>query len=356
MATENVMQPASHPQIELYQMAIGHYLSHAICLAAKLNIADLLKDGPRHFGDLAQATGTDAAALNRALRLLASAGVFEEMENGKFTLTSLGDCLREGVPGSVRALVMLFAGNLLQNGWKGLEYSVRTGEPSFRNRGFDDFFTELAQYPEEAANFDAAMADLTRLIAVGVIAAYDFSSLQTLVDVGGGNGTLLIEILKANPHLHGTVFDQSDVAERAKKQIAESGLVERCKTIGGDFFKEVPSGADAYILKHIIHDWSDDLALTILQNCRIAMGSATGKLLIVEGIYPSHIDQSADSRGAAANDVNMLVNTGGRQRSKAEFQSLFERAGFELTRIVPTPPGTAFAVSVLEGTPRAARR
>ena len=231
----------------------------------------------------------------------------------------------------------------------------RTGEPSFRNRGFDNLFTELAQNPEKAANFDAAMADFTRLIAIVVAAAYDFSSLRTLVDVGGGNGALLIGILKANPHLLGTVFALPNVAERAKKQIAESGLAERCKTTGGDFFKEVPSGADAYILKHIIHDWSDDLALTILRSYRIAMG-ASGKLLIIEGIYPAHIDHSTDSRDAAANDVNMLVNTSGRQRSKAEFQSLLERAGFELTRIVPTPPGAAFAVSVIEGVPRPVRQ
>jgi hypothetical protein len=348
---QKVTQPASSPQMTLYHMAVGHYLSRAVCLSAKLRIADLLKDGPRHFQDLAQATGTDAQSLNRVMRLLVSAGVFEEKENSTFGLTTLGECLREDVPGSARALVLMFAGNWQQDAWKDLEYSVRTGEPSFRKRGFDNLFTEIAQNPEEAANFDAAMADFTRPIAAAAAAVYDFSSLRTLVDVGGGNGALLIGILKANLHLRGTVFDQPNVVERANKQIALGGVAERCQTIGGDFFKEVPRGADAYIIKHIIHDWSDDLALTILRNCHNAMG-ANGKLLIVEGLYPTSIDQSVGSRSAVASDVNMLVNTGGRQRSVLEFRSLFEGAGFELTRILPTQPDTAFAVSVIEGVPR----
>jgi predicted transcriptional regulator len=352
MATEEkVTQMPPLPQRALYQMAVGHYLSRAIYLAAKLRIADLLKDGPRHFGNLARATETDAASLNRVMRLLASAGVFEEKENGNFALTALGECLREDVPGSARALIMMFAGDRQQNAWKDLEYSVRTGEPSFRKRGFENVFTEIAQNPEEAATFDAAMADSTRLVAIAVADAYDFSSLQTLVDVGGGNGALLIGILKANPRLHGTVLDQPEVAERAKRQIAESGLTDRCEAVGGDFFKEVPSGADAYLLKYIIIDWSDDLALTILRNCRSAM-AANSKLLIVEGIYPARADQSNECRGAATNDVNMLIDTGGRLRSEAEFHSLLERAGFELTRIVLTQSKAALVVSVIEAVPR----
>jgi hypothetical protein len=209
----------------------------------------------------------------------------------------------------------------------------------------------MAGIPEEAANFDSAMADFTRLIAIAGTAVYDFSSLRTLTDVGGGNGSLLIGLLNANPRLHGTVFDQPAVAERAKNQIAKSGFAKRCEAVGGDFFKEVPGGADAYILKHVIHDWSDDLALTILRNCRGAM-AANGKLLLVEGIFPTRVDQSAGCRVAAASDVNMLVNTGGRQRTELEFHSLFEGAGFELTRIIPTKSEASFPVCVIEGVPR----
>lgn len=332
------------PQLALYQLAIGHYLTNALHLATKLGVADLLKDGPRHSQELAEATATHAPSLNRVMRLLASAGVFEEQEDGAFALTSLGECLRPGVPGSVRAMVMLFAGQRIQDAWQELEYCVRTGEPVFRKRGLDDPFNDPTRTPEEAANFDAAMADFTTLTAMAVAAAYDFAPLRRVVDVGGGNGALLIGILRVHPHLHGVVFDQPPAAERARQHIAECGLAERCEAAGGDFFKEIPGGGDAYMLKHVIHDWNDERACAILTNCHRAM-SEDAKLLIVEGVYPRRVDQSLEGRGAAANDVNMLVNTGGRQRSEAEFRSLYDAAGFTLTGIVPTRG----AVSVIEG-------
>ena len=332
------------PQGVLYQLAIGHYFSQALRLATKLGIAELLEDGPRHFTEIAEATATHAPSLNRVLRLLASVGIFEERENGSFALTSVGDCLRAGVPGSARAMVMLFAGDRVQDSWRDLEYCVRTGNPVFHQRGLHDPFSDPARTAEESANFDAAMADFTTLAAVAVAAAYDFASIRTIVDVGGGNGALLIGILKAHPHLRGTVFDRPSAAERARKQIAERGLADRCEAVGGDFFQQVPQGADAYILKHVIHDWNDDRAVAILRNCHRAMPE-NGRLLIVEGVYPPRIDQSLASRGAAANDVNMLVSTGGRQRSEAEFRSLYDAAGFRLTRIVPTP----VPASVIEG-------
>ena len=350
-ATESKAAPAVAltlpPPVLLYHLATGHYISRALFLAAKLGIADLLKDGRRHHSELAKATGTNASSLNRVMRLLASAGVFTEEENGNFALTPVGECLRTGVQGSSRAMVMLFAGNRVQEAWKDLEYCVQTGEPAYRRRGITDPFTDPLRTPEDAANFDAAMADITRVTAVAVASAYDFTPFRTLVDVGGGNGALLIGILKANPALRGIVYDQPAAAERAKVQITESGLGERCQAVGGDFFKQVPEGGDAYILKHVIHDWDDDRALAILRNCRGAMDSQ-GKLLIVEGVYPAHIDQSLESRGAAANDVNMMViSGGGRQRSETEFRSLYEAAGFKLTRIV----STAARFSVIEGIP-----
>jgi hypothetical protein len=344
MAAEEKVAPPLPPQTVLYQMAIGHYLSRAIALAAKIGVADLLKDGPRHFEQLAEATGTHAPSLNRVLRLLASAGVFEEKDNGYFALTPLGEYLRADVPGSTRAMMMLFGGGRVQDAWKDLEYCVRTGEPAFRKRGVADPFVEIAQNPEEAANFDAAMGEYTRLVAIAVAAAYDFAPFGTVVDVGGGNGAMLIGILQANPRLGGIVFDQQHVAQRAKQRIADHGLAERCQAVAGNFFTQVPSGGDAYILKHVIHDWNDEQALAILASCHRAM-AANAKLLLVEGVYPPRINQSPDSRGAAANDVNMLVNTGGRQRSEAEFRSLYKAAGFTLTRLVPTRA----PVSVIEG-------
>ncbi|HJU28921.1 MAG TPA: methyltransferase [Candidatus Binataceae bacterium] len=330
----------------LYQLATGHYVSRALLVAAKLGIADLLKDGPRHYSELAKATETHAPSLNRLMRLLASAGVLTQDDEGDFGLTPLGECLRVGVPGSSRAMVMHFAGNRIQQLWKDLEYSVRTGEPAYRLRGVTDPFLDPLRTPEEEANFDAAMADLTRLAAVAVAAVYDFTPFDTVVDVGGGNGALMIGILKPNPKLKGIVFDQPAAAERATAQISQNNLAERCQAIGGDFFKEVPAGGDAYLLKHVIHDWDDQRAVTILRNCHRAM-TPQGKLLIVEGVYPKRIDQSAESRAATANDVNMLVATGGRQRSEDEFRSLYQAAGFRLTTIVPT----VARVSIVEGVP-----
>ena len=280
------------------------------------------------------------------MRLLASVGVFEEKEDGGFALTALGECLRADVPGSSRAMVLLFAGIGIQDSWKDLEWCVRTGEPAYRKRGAADAFAEMAKDPAQAANFDAAMADFTKMTAVAVASAYDFTPLRTIVAVGGGNGALLLGILKAYAHLQGVVADRPDVVERAKKEIAASGLSARCRAVAIDFFREVPGGADAYVLKHVIHDWDDERARTILANCRRVV-PPNGRLLLVEGVYPPRIDGSPESRGAAANDVNMLVSTGGRQRSEAEFRSLYSAAGFRLTRIVPTPA----RASVIEGVP-----
>jgi len=334
------------PGIVLYQMAIGHYVSRALDLAARLGIADLLAAGARTVAEVAAKTATDAAALHRVLRLLASVGVFTEEEHGAFALTPLGELLRSDVPGSARATVMLFAGVGIQDSWKDLEYCVRTGEPAFRKHSPDaDAFSGMS--PEETKNFDAAMATFAPATSAAIAAAYDFSQFGTVMDVGGGNGAILIGLLGANPGLRGIVFDRAGAAERAREKLALAGLSARCQVVAGDFFREVPAGADAYLLKHVIHDWNDEQATAILRNCYRAMKPGA-KLLIAEGVYPPHIDQSLESRGAAANDVNMLVVSGGRQRSEEEFRSLYRAAGFELTKIVPTPARLA----VIEGVRR----
>jgi hypothetical protein len=330
------------PPFALFRMVTGYYVSRAIHVVAKLGIADLIAEGPRGHDELAKATATHADSLRRVLRLLASAGVFIE-EDGKFALTPVGACLRSDVPGSMRAAALLFGG-ITQQAWGDLLHSVETGEPAFRRVFGMEPFDYMEEHPAEAANFDAAMADFTKHIAIAVAAAYDFSPFRRIVDVGGGNGALLAGILSASPKLTGVVFDLPKVAARATKRIRELGLAGRCEAVGGDFFKEVPGGGDAYLLKHVIHDWNDDRATEILRTCRRAMG-AEAKLLIVEGVYPRRVDQSDESRGAAANDVNMLVCTGGRQRSEAEFRGLYDAAGFRLTRIVPTQT----PVKVIEG-------
>lgn len=336
--------PVPPPQ-RLYQLGIGHYFSRALALATKLGVADALADGPRDAAALAAATGTHAPALQRVLRLLVSAGVFDEPTPGTFALTDTGTLLRRDVPFSMRAAVLLFAGVPMQDAWRELEYCVRTGEPFFRQDTPDgDAFDALARNPEQAAVFDEAMAAFTRQIALAVAASYDFTGLRRIADVGGGTGALLLGILGAHPHLEGIVFDRPAAAASARAAIAGAGLDGRCAAVEGDFFHAVPPGCDAYLLKHVIHDWDDTRAGAILSTCRAAMPPGA-KLLIVEGLYPARVASDEASRGATANDVNMLVCTGGRQRSEAEFRALYDAAGLRLTRIVPTPA----PVCVIEG-------
>ena len=247
------------PPAVLYQLATGHYVSHAIYAAAKLGIADLLGTGPQRCDDLAKATGTHAPALRRVLRLLASAGVFAETEDGRFELTPVGSCLQSG-PGSFRPVALLFTSPGVRAAWGDLLHSVRTGEPALNHVFGMGSFEYFAQHPEEAAVFDEAMGAFTAMVAIAVAAAYDFSRFGTIIDVGGGEGALLAGILRANPALRGVVFDMPRVAEGANETIAAAGLGDRCEFVGGDFFEAVPGGGDAYILKHVIHDWDDERA------------------------------------------------------------------------------------------------
>jgi SAM-dependent methyltransferase len=332
------------PFVRLYHLLTGHYVSSALYVAAELGVADHLAAGPQGHVELARATGAHAPSLRRVLRLLASAGVFAEAEDGRFTLTSIGECLRGDLPGSFRSTARLLAGPLVWASWGDLLHTVRTGEMALRHVFGTDSFEYLEQHPEEGAVFDDAMTAFTAMVAVAVTAAYDFSRFRTVVDVGGGQGTLLAGILKATPSLRGILFEMPRVVERARRQLAAAGLGARCEVVGGDFFTSVPSGGDAYLLKHVLHDWDDDRAGAILASCHRAMAPGA-TLLVVEGVYPPRVDQSLESRGAALNDVNMLVVTGGRQRSEAEFRALFAAGGFELIRIVPT----FAAACVIEG-------
>src|SRR5438552_5269670 len=222
-------EPRLSPQAALYRMAIGHYVSRALALVAKLGIADLLEAGPLDAENLAASTETNPDALRRVLRLLVSVGVFREDDHGKFALTPLADSLRADAPMSARPMVLLFAGVHIQDSWKELEYCVQTGDPAFRRRGATDPFAEIAKDPEDAAIFDAAMASGTRAIAMAVAALYDFSPFRTIVDVGGGNGALPVGILTTHQHLEGVVFDTPQVAERASKEVAAAGLSDRCR-------------------------------------------------------------------------------------------------------------------------------
>src|SRR5262245_35561838 len=332
------------PFVTLFQMVTGYYISRALYVAAKLGIADLLQHGARPYDELARQTGTHAPSLYRLLRLLASAGVFAEQEKGHFALTPIGVYLQTEVPGSLHAIALQFAGPWHQQGWSDLLHRVQTGGIAFDHLFGMGLFPYLAHHPDEAAIFDAAMTAFSTQTASAVVAAYDFSPFRTIVDVGGGHGTLLTAILQATPAARGILFDLPHVVEGAKEQIEAAGLAERCAVVGGDFFAAVPSGGDAYILSVVIHDWDDERSLTILKNCHRAMNK-NGRLLLAELVLPARIDQSPTSQIIVGSDVNMLVLAGGRERTEAEFRVLFEAGGFQLTKIIPTQ-GLA---SVVEG-------
>jgi hypothetical protein len=321
---------ATTPGEDLRHLFLGLRVSQALYAAAELGIADLLVDGPRSADDLAATTGAHASSLYRVLRLLASEGVFAETPDGRFALTPLAEALRRDAPGSLRPLVLFVAGETLWRSWRHLLHSVRTGEPAFDQVHGVDFFAYFREHPDEWALFDQVMTSNTAPVARAVAAAYDFSPFGTVVDVGGGRGALALGLLEAYPHLRGIVFDQPAVAAGARQAIEAAGLADRCEAVGGDFFVAVPEGGDAYLLKFVLHDWDDERCLTILRTCRRAM-TARARLLVVELLIPPGDGPSF----AKSQDVNMLVNPGGRERTEAEYRALFAAAGLELTRIIP---------------------
>jgi hypothetical protein len=325
-------------------MIIGYRVSQALYVAAKLGIADLLQEGPKSHEALATATGVHPDALYRVLRALASVGVFTEVEHGRFGLTPLAALLQTGVPGSLRALAIVMGEEPAWRPWGELLYSVHTGLPAFEHVFGMPLFAYLPQHPDVAHTYHAAMTEGTALTAQAVVAAYDFSGIRMVVDVGGGQGALIAAILKAHPHMHGMLFDLPQVIPGAKRVMETETLAERCALIGGDFFAAVPSGADAYILKWILHDWDDARAVTILTNCRQAMPEQ-GKLLVVESVIPAG---NVPSLGKFA-DLHMLVRLGGRERTEAEYRTLFAVAGLRLTNILLTPSPEWLSVSVIEG-------
>ena len=333
----------SDPRWALHSLITGHYLSRAVYVAAKLGIADLLKDGPRCIADLAAVTHSHAPSLHRLMRLLASARVFAETGAGCFRLTAMGEGLRSDAQGSQRAEAILFAGPYQQRAWSRLPDIVQTGKyPSSQA-----FFPFLAKHPEEASIFNTAMAAKTESIIDAFMAAYDCSRFSTIVELGAGYGSLLRAILKANPGQRGVLFDLPQVAEPAKEFVRADGLEDRCEVTAGDLFGVLPRDAHAYILKCVIHDWDDAQSTAILRNVAQAM-APNGTVLLVDMVVPP---RSADpwSELIVASDLNMLVNTGGQERSEAEFRRLFDASGLDLTRIV----STATPWSVLEGVRRA---
>ncbi len=327
----------------MLQIIAGTRVARCVYIAAELGLADLLTDGPKGSEELAKATGTHAPSLYRVLRMLASAGVFAEDEQGRFALTPLGATLQTDVPGSLRAWVTLQLGEEYDQVWGEALHTVRTGEIAFDHSFGMGAWKYLAQHPEYAKIFDEAMANLTGVFTAAVLASYPFSVIDTVVDVGGGDGSLVVALLRAHPKMKGILFDLPQVTEKAKKRLAEAGVAERCAVVAGDAFAAVPGGGDTYILSRVIHDWDADRAVVILKNCHRAM-TEKGKLLLVEPVLPPRMTPSVAAQTAAMFDLTMLVLTGGRERTVAEHRALLKAAGFELVQVIPTQS----AISVIE--------
>lgn len=332
------MQPAT-PQEQIARMLHGYWITQTLYVVAKLRVPDQLAGGPRNADELARDEGVLPRPLYRVLRALASIGVFTEDEQHRFALTPLSECLRSNVPGSQWARAIC-NGEEQYQAYGQLLHSVRTGKPAFEKLYGTGLFDYLSSHAEQARLFDEMMVGVHGRETAAMVEAYDFGGIHVLADIGGGNGSTLIGILHAHPALRGVLFDLPGVAERARANIAAAGLGSRCRVESGSFFDAVPAGADAYLLRHIIHDWDEERCLRILRNVRQAM-PANGRLLVVESVLPPGNEPSFGK----LLDLTMLVIPGGEERTHEEYNALFRAAGFRLARVVPT----SAEVYVLEG-------
>jgi O-methyltransferase domain/Dimerisation domain len=327
------------PKIIITQMMFGCVLTQAIHVAATLNIAELIAaEGPLNPAVLAGKTGVKEEALYRLLRALASVGIFSIDEQGKFSLTPMAECLKEDSPDSVKAMA-LSMGNAFYKAYSELPFSVQTENDGFKKAFGVPIFEWLTNNPDQGKIFDRMMTDIHGGETEPMVNQYDFSVFNTIVDIGGGNGEVITGVLKKNPGVKGILFDMPDVIKRAQANIAASGLGDRCKLEGGSFFESVSKGGDAYIMRHILHDWSDADAITILSNCKKSMNPG-GKVLVVEAV----IQEGNGPSPFKLLDLTMLL-VGGKERTSKQFEHIFSKAGFKLNRIVPFQHD----LSVIEG-------
>lgn len=319
-------------------MITGAWMTQAVYVAAEIGVADLLAETPRTADELARVTGMHGDSLYRVLRALASVDIFREDEEGRFSLTSMGRLLAGDAPGSKRSLARM-AGAEFYRSWGGLRHSVETGAAAFDKVFGKPFFSYMSDNPDRLRIYNEAMTGIHDCETIPVLDAYDFAPFRTIVDVGGGSGLTLAAILRRHTGAQGVLFDLPSVAENAREVTAGSGVSDRLKVAGGDFFDSVPADGDAYLLRHVIHDWKDREAIAILRNCRDAM-RPDGRVLVVENVIPSGNDPCFGKWL----DLMMLL-VGGRERTKDEYVKLFSAAGLLLTRIVRTD----HEVSVIEG-------
>jgi hypothetical protein len=335
--------PQIDPAQVLFQLATGYILSAALQTAVKLGVADQLANGPRSIGELATTTATNEDALYRVLRALAMVGVFEEKDSRRFSLTPLSELLRKDRPG-LHDMALWISSPFHFRVYSNALDAVRTGSPAADKTVGMPAFEYLARDRELSEIFNNAMTSFSAMIVPAVLDAYDFSGIDTLVDVAGGHGAVLTSILQKYPKMRGILMDVDHVIAGAHPKIAALNLQDRCVAVAGDFFKAVPPGGDAYIMKHIIHDWDDERASLILRNIRTALAAKPhGKVILLEAV----IQPGSAPDLTKLMDLEMLMMPGGRERNADEFRSLFAKSGFEMTRILPTKS----PVNVIEAVP-----
>jgi len=339
---ERIASQGAPPHIQLIDMGRAQIVSRIVYVAAKLGLADHLASAPKSAVELAGAMHVHAPSLHRLMRTLASLGVLTEQPEQRFALTDLGQALKTDAPGSARSTLILIGSPWQQSGWDNLVYSVQTGKPGFDKAQGVTFFDFLAEHPEDASLFSETMVGIHNQEPPAVAAAYDFSIFKTIVDVGGATGNMLAAVLSHHAGPRGILFDRPHVVKDAPRLLDAKGVSDRVMIEPGDFFTSVPTGADAYILSHIIHDWDEDQCLTILGRVREAMNPA-GRLLLVEMVLPP----GDTAHPGKLFDMVMLVLLGGRERTESEYASLLSKSGFRLTRVVPTSSASSIAEAVV---------
>jgi O-methyltransferase/methyltransferase family protein len=340
--SESITAPPLPAHVQLIQMCAGSWVAAAVYAAAKLGLADHLADGARSADELAAATGMHAPSLYRFMRTLAGFGILSEDQTKRFALTPVGEALKTGAPGSARSTLLAFGGPVFWRTWEEIIYSLETGKTAFEKMWGKPLFDFLAQDPEAASHFSEAMVGFHGSEPPTVAEAYDFSDVKTVIDVGGASGNMLAALLSRHPNLHGVLFDLPHVVRDAPALLKARGVDARVKIEAGSFFERVPEGGDAYLMSHIIHDWSEEQCLTILGHCRRAMRPGS-RLLLIETVLP---EGNAPHQGKLQ-DLVMLVFPGGQERTEAEYAALLEKAGFQLRRVIPTTS----AVSIVEAVP-----
>ncbi len=326
--------------VELRNLVYESFSIQSIYAAAKSGIADILKEGPKSADDIADATGNNPDAIYRLMRALASIGIFSETSARMFELTPMAELLQENHPTSLRYLVLLVGHSLWREPWGNIMHSIKTGEAAFEYTFNKNVFEYMKEH-EDASEIGQRYLTVFSILNCPVIAAsYPFSEFRKVIDIGGGHGSLLAHILRQHPSVKGVLFDLPEVVQGPIE--IDSDIAQRCEIVGGDFFKGVPEGGDLYIMQQIIHDWNDELAVNILANCREAM-TDNGRLLVIDAVLAPGNDQDMNK----FMDLHMLIATGGRERTEAEFRKLFQDAGLELTRIISTASILSF--SIVEG-------